>query len=143
MSNNALLHVGQKALIEKGGKVLVLTCPGGWLDFPGGKLQKGEAKDADQISLITSLKREVREETGLEIEVGDPFAVWYWEFPEDHKRHGENTYLVMFRCKYLSGELQLSDEHGSATWVGKDDYRSLAITEGMGHMEILGKYFGE
>lgn len=141
MNNSVLLYVGQKALIEKDGKVLVLTCPSGWLDFPGGKLQVGEAKDGDQASLVASLKCEVREETGLEIEVREPFAVWYWEFPEGHKRHGENTYLVMFRCKYWGGELKLSDEHASAEWVDKDRYRNMPITEGMRHMEIVGKYF--
>ena len=55
MKNNALLFVGQKALIEKDGKVLVLICPNGWLDFPGGKIQDGEAKDGDVLSLMSSL----------------------------------------------------------------------------------------
>ena len=139
MKNNALLFVGQKALIEKDEKVLVLTCPNGWLDFPGGKIQDGEANDGDVLSLMRSLQREVREETGFEIEVGNPFAVWYWEFPEGHKRHGEKTYLVIFKCKDVSGELALSDEHRTFKWVDKNNYE--AMDNGVSHFEILKKYF--
>lgn len=140
MANNALLFVGQKALIEKDGKILVLISrPDEWLDFPGGKLQEGEAKDGDLSSLTDSLRREVREETGLEIKVGGPFAVWYWEFPAGHKRHGENTYLVIFKCKYLSGDLRLSDEHGTYKWLDKDNYEE--ADNGAAHFEIIRKYF--
>ena len=42
---DALFCVGQKAFIEKDGKVLVLNDPEEGLDFPGGKIQVGEAKD--------------------------------------------------------------------------------------------------
>ena len=73
MKNDALFCVGQKAFIEKDGKVLVLFDPVEGLDFPGGKIQEEEAKDADASSLILSLQREVREETNLEIEVSTLF----------------------------------------------------------------------
>lgn len=139
MKNNALLFVGQKAFIERDGKVLILICPNGWLDFPGGKLQEGEAKDSNFSSLMDSLKREVKEETGLEIEVGNPFAVWYWEFPVGHKRHGENTYLVIFKAKYISGELKLSEEHGTYKWIDKNDYKEL--DNDAPHFDIVRRYF--
>ncbi|MDO8582828.1 MAG: NUDIX domain-containing protein [bacterium] len=139
MKKNALLFVGQKALIEKDGKILVLICPNGWLDFPGGKLQEGEAKDGDLSSLENSLKREVKEETGFEIEVGSPLAVWYWDFPEGHTRYGEKTYLVIFKSKYVSGDFKLSDEHGAYKWVDKDNYKEL--DNGNPQFKILEKYF--
>jgi hypothetical protein len=40
MKNDALFCVGQKALIEKNGQVLVLGDPKEGLDFPGGKSKK-------------------------------------------------------------------------------------------------------
>ena len=138
-NKSALMFVAQKALIERDGKVLILKTPDGWLDFPGGKIQENEVKDGDPASLMNSLKREVLEETGLTIEVMDPFAVWYWEFPKDHPRHGENTYLVIFKAKCVGGELKLSDEHGTAHWVTKDDYEE--INTGVSHFEIVRKYF--
>src|SRR3989338_6849552 len=111
MNDDALFCVGQKAFIEKDGKVLILGDPTEGLDFPGGKIQDGEAKDADASSLVLALKREVLEETGLEIEVFNPFAVWYHEFPKGHRNYPKMVYLVAFKCTYVSGELKLSDEH--------------------------------
>lgn len=125
MKKDALFCVGQKAFIEKGGKVLVLNDHGYGVDFPGGKIQEGEAKSGDTESLINSLKREVREETSLEIEVGEPFAVWYHEFAEGHRNFGKVVYCVAFRCKYVSGEVKLSTEHDTFKWVDKNDYKEL------------------
>lgn len=76
MNDDRLFYVGQKAFIEKDGKILVLNDPAEGLDFPGGKIQVGE------INFTEALKREVGEETNLEIEVGNPFTTWYNKFPE-------------------------------------------------------------
>ena len=139
MKNDALFCVGQKALIEKDGKVLVLNDPIEGLDFPGGKIQEGEAKNGDTSSLIHSLKREVLEETGLEIEVFNPFAVGYHEFPENHRNHDKVVYLVAFKCKYISGELKLSDEHDNFKWVDKSNYKE--FDDGSDYFDVLEKYF--
>lgn len=139
MKNDALFCVGQKAFIDKDGKVLVLNDPIEGLDFPGGKIQEGEVVNGDVSSLIRSLKREVKEETGLDIEIFDPFAVWYHEFLKEHRNYGKNTYLVAFRCKYVSGELQLSDEHDKFKWVNKDNYQE--VDDGSDYFDVLEKYF--
>lgn len=139
MNEDALFCVGQKAFIEKDSKVLVLNDPVEGLDFPGGKIQEGEAKDGDASSLIRSLQREVSKETGLEIKVSDPFAVWYHEFPKGHRNYGKVVYLVAFRCKYVSGELKLSDEHDKFKWVSKDDYEE--VDDGSDYFDVLRKYF--
>ena len=139
MKNDALFCVGQKAFIQKSGKVLVLSDPVEGLDFPGGKIQEGEAKDGEASSLIKSLQREVREETNLEIEVGDPFAAWYHEFPSTHRNYGKVVYLVAFRCQYVSGELKLSDEHNDFRWVDKNNYQE--VDDGSDYFSVLEKYF--
>ena len=139
MKRDALFCVGQKAFIEKDGKVLILGDPTEGLDFPGGKIQEGEAKDADASSLIVSLKREVMEETGLEIEVSDPFAVWYHEFPKNHRNYPKVVYLVAFKCKYVSGNVKLSNEHDSYKWVDKNNYKD--VDDGSDYFDILKKYF--
>ena len=139
MKKDALFCVGQKAFIEKDGKVLVLFDPKAGLDFPGGKIQVGEAKVGNPESLIYSLQREVREETSLEIEVFEPFTVWYHEFSHDHRNAGKVVYLVGFRCKYVSGDVTLSSEHNTFKWVDKNDFAS--VDDGSDYFGALKKYF--
>ncbi len=133
MKEDTLFYVGQKAFIEKDNKVLVLGDPHEGLDYPGGKIQEGET------DLIESLKREVREETGLEIEVGAPFVTWTSTFPSHHRLAGKQVYLVGYRCRYLSGEVKLSDEHDRFHWVTKGNYKE--VDDGTAYFDILNKYF--
>lgn len=139
MKRDALFCVGQKAFIEKDGRVLVLNDPTEFLDFPGGKIQEGEAKDGDASSLLISLQREVMEETGLTIKVGDPFAVWYHEFQKGSRNYGKVVYLVAFKCTYISGELKLSDEHDNFKWVDKINYKE--VDDGSDYFDVLRKYW--
>lgn len=131
MVNDQLLFVGQKAFIDKDGEILVLTDPKLGIDLPGGKIKEGE------LNLIGALKREVKEETGLEIEIGEPFATWMIEFPPDHRNQGK-VFLVGYKCKYLSGEIILSDEHTEYKWVNKNNYHQLPRD---GHFAAIEKYF--
>lgn len=128
-----MFYVGQKAFINKDNGVLVLNDPVRGLDFPGGKIQVGETDFKE------ALKREVMEETTLQIEVGAPFATWYLELPPHHRNAGKQVYLVGFRCKYISEEVKLSDEHNSFRWVNKDNYKE--VGRGGEYSKALKKYF--
>ena len=110
--------VGQKAFIEKDGKVLVLKANFG-IDFPGGKIQEGEA------DFTKALKREVKEETSLTIQVGKIFATWQVRIEKGHKNEGKKVFLLGYKCKYLFGNVKLSHEHIGYKWVDKDDYQEL------------------
>ena len=133
MAEDKQFYVGQKALIDKEGEVLVLRDPLEGLDFPGGKVQEGETNFMD------ALKREVREETGLEIEVGDPFMVWDNIFSPPHRNAGKHVFLVAFRCAYTSGEIRLSEEHDRFRWVNKTNYKE--ADDGTSYFKVLEKYF--
>jgi len=134
MKEDAIFYVGQKAFIKKGEEVLVLKDPREGLDYPGGKIQEGE------IDLIEALKREVREETGLEIKVGEPFTTWTNTFPAHHRLAGKKVYLVAYQCEYISGEVTLSHEHSKFSWVKKKNYQEM--NDGTSYFFILEKYFG-
>lgn len=68
----------QKAFIVHDGAVLLVRKSaddpdqaGKW-EVPGGRMEFGEDVDAH-------IRREVREEVGLEITPGQPFAIWQWQ----------------------------------------------------------------
>jgi 8-oxo-dGTP pyrophosphatase MutT (NUDIX family) len=133
MAEDKLFFVGQKAFIEKGGKLLVLFDQEDKVDFPGGKIQEGEN------DFKASLLREVKEETDLVADVGDPFIVWSFDLPEHHPHAGKTVFLVGYKCDYRGGELKLSDEHLRYQWMGKEDTEHLNV--GDGHSRALRKYF--
>lgn len=138
MSDDLVCFIGQKAFIEKDEKLLILHDPqtAGW-DMPGGKILEGET------DLPASLRREVREETSLEIEVGHPFFTWFYTIPIDsgHRSAGKKIFNVGYKCRYLSGKIKLSKEHGSYEWVDKQnaiDYSSLAFADALKAYFVLG-----
>ena len=131
MDLDQLFYAGQKAFIEKDGEVLLLFDNLG-LDFPGGKIRKGE-KD-----LAEALKREVREETTLEIEVGEIFTSWIVEFPP-YDRTTNFVFLTGYYCTYVSGDMKLSDEHDKFIWVNKDNYMKYKVEND--YFQALDKYF--
>ena len=142
MKEDAQFYVGQKAFIRKGDEVLVLGDLKERLDYPGGKIQEGET------DIIESLKREVREETGLEINVGKPFVTWTIIFPPQHRLEGKRLYLVGYSCEYVSGEVRLSNEHSTYQWISKEKYTSLVNTASYtkgdtSFLRILKEYFQE
>jgi len=78
---------------------------------PGGKLEINEDP-------ITGLKREVKEETGLEIEVKMPVTTWFGEF------NNKKIFAVDYLCYYQSGKIKLSAEHNSSKWLTLHDLKN-------------------
>jgi 8-oxo-dGTP pyrophosphatase MutT (NUDIX family) len=133
IAENKMYFVGQKAFIKKDGKTLVIFDRTQRVDFPGGRIQCGEN------DLFESLKREVREEVGLEIFVGGPCAVWTTRFPEGHLHAGTDILLIAYSCSWVSGDVVLSEEHGTYRWVDASTYRE--CDNGSQYFPILEKYF--
>lgn len=132
-NNEEQFYVSQKAFIRKGNEVLVLNDPIEGLDFPGGKIQIGD------VDVIESLKREVMEETGLEIKVFNTFATWTDTFPDNHTLAGKRIFLIAYKCEYVSGEVILSHEHNKYSWVTIDNYPE--VDDKSHFFDILKKYF--
>lgn len=81
---------------------------------PGGKPDPGETLDE-------SLKREVREETGLEVDVYSPAGTAMMELSD--KRI---AYLIML-CKIQKGSICLSDEHCEYMWVDPKEVNKVQL----------------
>lgn len=135
MKEDALLCVGQKAVIEKDGKILLLVDAVTGVDLPGGKIQVGE------LDFKKALEREVLEETNFQVKILYPFYVWFYAFPNniEHRNKGKECYVIAFRCKYVSGDFVMSDEHVEFRWVGKNDYKE--YVKGSDYEPVLKKYF--
>lgn len=101
------------AVLEKDGKILLAqrkrgdALAGKW-EFPGGKLEPGETPEA-------CLRRELREEFGVETEIGA--FVCSSEFEYKHAR----IELLVYRARHLSGEFRLND-HDAMAWVRPEDF---------------------
>ena len=98
------------ALIFSNGKLLITqrhanSHLGGLWEFPGGKREAGETFEQ-------CLVRELREELGIEVEVGELFEEIAHVYPEKSVR------LKFFICKILSGEPQPLD-CAAVKWVIK------------------------
>ena len=116
------------------GKILVLrrhpkskTNPHKW-ELPGGKIEKGEFFDE-------ALIREVKEETGLDVKVGD-----FCEAVQDDYPHKRTVQLIMY-SKDIIGEVKISDEHDDWMWASADEIKSLDITSSL--EKIIEKRDGE
>lgn len=94
------LQFAQKAVILDGNRVLMVRKsaddphnPGRW-EFPGGRLKENEELD-DQI------RREVLEETGLDIAPGPLLDLWSWEM-------GSSRVIAVSRRCHLNSEVAVA-----------------------------------
>lgn len=106
------------AVIEEEGKILLTERPadkqqGGFWEFPGGKIEPGESPQQ-------ALKRELREELGIEINVGPVLETVY------HHYDWGSVLIIAFRCQRLSGEishLEVSDH----AWIEPKQFSTYPI----------------
>ncbi|MFC2135647.1 NUDIX domain-containing protein [Bacteroidota bacterium] len=104
-------RIATKSFVVKDGKLLVLKRasddvqkPNIW-EIPGGRLELGE--DPRE-----GIKRETKEETGIDIEILHPINVRH--FVRDD---GQTITMLIFLCKALHDNVKISGEHSEFDWV--------------------------
>ena len=90
------------------------TDPEMW-ELPGGKVEKGE-------HFADALVREIKEETNLDVNVGDFCEAIQNDYP--HKR----TVQLMMYLDDIEGSVEISDEHTQFKWASMDEIRSLELS---------------
>jgi len=104
-------RVAVKTFIVKDGKLFVVKRasddvqkPNVW-EIPGGRLDLGEDP-------FLGIIREIKEETGMYIDVVYPMSVRHFE-----RDDGQIITMIIFLCKPKNDFVKLSEEHSQFEWV--------------------------
>ena len=115
LSRKTEIELTNMCLICDGSKVLVQEKTGtDGLVFPGGHVEEDE-------SLLESVIREIKEETGLTIE--NPIACGFKDWIQED---GTRYLVLLYKTDKFSGELKSSNE-GRVFWVERSELDSINL----------------
>jgi 8-oxo-dGTP diphosphatase len=128
--------VGVGAVIVRNGEVLLVRranppLQGEW-SLPGGALELGE-------KLRDGIAREVKEETGLDVEVGPVLDVIDSIFPDGAGRAQYHYVLIDYLCHLRSGTPAAASDASELRWARPDELEALGLRPVT--IEVIGKAF--
>jgi len=118
--------VGVGAVIRDGARILLIRrdrepAKGRWT-FPGGVVELGE-------TVGDAIRREVLEETGLQIEVGELVAIVDRILHDDAGRIQYHYVILDFLAHPINGVPRSGDDAGDVRWVSLPGLDVLDVTE--------------
>jgi 8-oxo-dGTP diphosphatase len=108
----------QILLVERGKEPLK-----GFWSLPGGLLEVGE-------KLEDGLRRELREETGIEVGPLSMFEIFERIMPDAEGRTEYHYVLIDYVCRVSGGTLQAASDVSAVAWVSRERLSQFRITEG-------------
>ena len=101
-------------------KVLVQERVKSWqgIAFPGGKIEIGE-------SIVTSIRREVYEETGLKLNTVKICGVKDWY----DKREKKRELVILFTSDDYSGEIIPETSEGKVYWISETELKTAKLAD--------------
>jgi 8-oxo-dGTP diphosphatase len=119
--------LGVGALIFDADKILLVERAKeplrGFWSIPGGIVETGE-------KLEEAIRREVREETGLEVDALSIFEIFERIMPDAEGRTEYHYVLIDYLCHVTGGRLEAASDVSRAAWVAKGDLHEYRVTEG-------------
>lgn len=116
-----IIHNDRVLLLRESGKYIEGTNAEKY-DVVGGRVQPGERFDA-------SLRREIHDETGLEVTIGRPFFVNEWR----PIVKGERWQIIgtFFECFADTDVIKLSEDHDKYIWIDPKKFKEHGIIENL------------
>ncbi len=112
-----VIHEGRALLIKRGSAPL----EGQW-SIPGGNLELGE-------SIEEGVRRELTEETGIEVRVLGMIEAFDRIFRDDAGKIQFHFVIVDYLCELLSGEAMAASDVTDTAWVREEDLGRYSLTE--------------
>jgi ADP-ribose pyrophosphatase YjhB (NUDIX family) len=115
------------ALIFEGDSILLVERAGeplkGYWSLPGGLVETGEL-------IEDAVRREVREETGLQVELLSRFDIFERIMRDAEGRAEYHYVLVDYICRVVEGAPCAGDDVSRLEWVKRPDLGNYRLTEG-------------
>jgi 8-oxo-dGTP diphosphatase len=118
--------VGVGGVVIAGGRTLLIrrgSAPmeGQW-SIPGGMLELGE-------SIVEGVRRELAEETGLDVRVLDLIEVFERIIPGEGGRTRYHFVILDYLCEMVSGQAQAASDVTDVAWAREDELEKYSLTE--------------
>lgn len=132
--SHIIVDIPQKALIIHNGKILIAydAVEKNW-ELPGGRIELGEEND-----LAGALRREIREELGVDVKVGEIFDAFVFTRKNSHC-------VLIYRCSLVGEPSKIKvdgTEVGEVRWISSmDEVRALEMEDG--YKMVIAKFFGK
>ena len=130
--------LGVGALIFEDGKLLIVERAGepfkGYWSLPGGILECGETLEA-------GVRREIREETGLEVEPLSVFEIFERILPDSQGKTEYHYVVIDYLCRRIGGTLAFASDVSGVAWVTEQNLRDYRLTDGT--LSVVKKAFAK
>ncbi|HTC31910.1 MAG TPA: NUDIX hydrolase [Bryobacteraceae bacterium] len=115
----ALIFEDEKILLVERGKEPLK----GYWSLPGGIVETGE-------KLEEAIRREVAEETGLDVDPYFMFEIFERIMPDAEGKPEYHYVLIDYLCRRLSGEPVAASDVSRVAWVSEGELAGYRLTEG-------------